>query len=724
MPARRTRLASAGNTAAAAAAAAAALLASISVTPRAEVWRSVDSRRRARKAAAAQTEAAAAPSPYTPARQPTGRTASHSLQATPPSPPTIGSAANDHDDDDASLDSLDLSSPPPLGLPSAAPADLPTDVLLALLAPLSFHDRVACQAVCTRWRDVLSTDDGGAGAWPVVVVDANALAAAGRREAARAAAGGGWGGRLAAADPSGEEEDGDDDGELESEDDDEDDARAATGPPWPGGGQGTGRASPTPYSTSDRPEARVARWIARRAPGIDRVLVRGRIPRGPGADAARADLERTLAAVAGAAAARRIPVDLAVRGESPWGGGGGGGAAGGVAAPAAGPAAPGGGLADLHPPPGRALAWGGLPALLGPALASIRMRGVCGPVSRAQFADLCALGAPGLVDLEIAAAGDEEGEGLLEVTPDLGRLVRLTRLKIEANDGVDGLPAALGSLTALRVLSIAMCPVSVLPAELTRCTALTALSLTWNAPGAGPDLPPDLTPLSSLRRVDLSDCSLRRAPAALATLPALAALDLSGNTLLSPDWWPVAFGRASATLAVLRCIDTQISALPPHLGACPLVTLDVSECRLAELPLDLGRAGRTLQALRVRGNRLTSVPALLGALPALVEADLSFQTGGSFQVTLPLAAAVRGCPHLRRLDLRQAGAQAAGGAGTEGGGRERGGERGGAGRGGGAAAQPAAPAAPGGWTAASLFLLAEADALLETRRRPRPVFLY
>jgi len=37
---------------------------------------------------------------------------------------------------------------------------------------------------------------------------------------------------------------------------------------------------------------------------------------------------------------------------------------------------------------------------------------------------------------------------------------------------------------------------------------------------------------------------------------------------------------------------------------------------------------------------------------------------------------------------------------------------------------PAAPAAPGGWTAASLFLLAEADALLETRRRPRPVFLY
>ena len=135
---------------------------------------------------------------------------------------------------------------------------------------------------------------------------------------------------------------------------------------------------------------------------------------------------------------------------------------------------------------------------------------------------------------------------------DAGRVVQI---KLEEKGLTGEVPAALGGLTALTLLSLDQNRLTSVPAELGALTALTTLTLYGNLLTS---VPAELGRLTALTLLFLSGNLLTSVPAALGALTALTALHLDGNQLTSV---PDELGGLT-TLTMLDLSWNQLTSVP------------------------------------------------------------------------------------------------------------------------------------------------------------------
>ena len=196
-------------------------------------------------------------------------------------------------------------------------------------------------------------------------------------------------------------------------------------------------------------------------------------------------------------------------------------------------------------------------------------------------------------DLRILILADN---GLTGLPPAIGDLRRLTTLDLGHNH-LTAVPDELGDLTGLTgFLYLHDNKLTELPASLGRLTRLRYLNVGENALTALPDT---LGGMTSLRELRAQHNRLSTLPDTLGRLHDLRELWLRGNTL-------AALPASTADLRELRHLDLRENALttvPPP---------------LAHLP--------RLRHLDLRGNHLTHLPDWLPTLPALEKLDLRWNT--------------------------------------------------------------------------------------------------
>lgn len=172
------------------------------------------------------------------------------------------------------------------------------------------------------------------------------------------------------------------------------------------------------------------------------------------------------------------------------------------------------------------------------------------------------------------------------------------------------LPATLGELpSALEELCLDENVISALPAEASRLTELTWLSIRKNLLTALP--PPAVASWAKLVHLDLRDNKLTALPAEISACAALRELLLSNNSL---DSLPEGI-RGCTALEVLLLQNNAVTALPLGLAGCrSLVTLDVSKNKLAALPGPVFAALSNLTSLHAGDNKITELPPEVGGL--------------------------------------------------------------------------------------------------------------
>ena len=127
------------------------------------------------------------------------------------------------------------------------------------------------------------------------------------------------------------------------------------------------------------------------------------------------------------------------------------------------------------------------------------------------------------------------------------------------------------------------------------------------------DLPAVLGKLARLKLLSLNENQLTSVPAELGGLTALTRLELGGNKLTSV---PEELGRLTALLG-LKLHRNKLTSVPAALvGLTALRVLYINNNQLTSVPAELGEL-TALNSLHLDGNRLTSVPVALGELTAL-----------------------------------------------------------------------------------------------------------
>ena len=242
------------------------------------------------------------------------------------------------------------------------------------------------------------------------------------------------------------------------------------------------------------------------------------------------------------------------------------------------------------------------------------------------------------------------------IPPELGQLVNLTELNLGGNHLLtEPIPPELGQLSNLVTLNLQDSKLSgAIPPELGALTSLEELYLGGNELTG--EIPAELGQLGKLRILSLSSWlsggvyggnQLRgQIPPELGQLANLERLDLSNSLLAGPI--PKELGGLSKLL-LLDLHDSRISGpIPPELGSlASLKGLDLARTRITgEIPPDLGKL-RNLQELNLSGNQLAgSIPPELGMLVNLSTLDLSDSALGG-----PLPPELGSLTRLRRLYL-------------------------------------------------------------------------
>ena len=170
------------------------------------------------------------------------------------------------------------------------------------------------------------------------------------------------------------------------------------------------------------------------------------------------------------------------------------------------------------------------------------------------------------------------------------------------------------TLVYVTVLNLDYNDFQVLPAEISRLSALRVLSATGNQLK---ELPETIKELENLQCLHLNENCLRELPLFLSKLPNLEVVDATGNGI---DSWKKGFGEQ---LLELRLDENRLSTLPESLSCMKnLKVLDLGDNNLTSLPDDIGSLTK-LEILNLSQNNITELPASVGDLPSLKILDLS-----------------------------------------------------------------------------------------------------
>jgi leucine-rich repeat protein SHOC2 len=208
------------------------------------------------------------------------------------------------------------------------------------------------------------------------------------------------------------------------------------------------------------------------------------------------------------------------------------------------------------------------------------------------------------------AARPEDWEG---VEMENGRVVELVLGSGLEEFGLTGaVPAEVGRLSALRVLSLADNELTSLPAEIGQLTALERLYIGGNQLTS---LPAEIGQLTALERLYIGGNQLTSVPAEIGQLTSLTWLDLGGNQLTSV---PVEIVQLTS-LTVLGLDSNRLTIVPAEIGQLTsLKELRLYSNKLTSLPAEIGQL-TSLEALYLDNNQLTSVPPEIGQLTSLRE---------------------------------------------------------------------------------------------------------
>ena len=211
---------------------------------------------------------------------------------------------------------------------------------------------------------------------------------------------------------------------------------------------------------------------------------------------------------------------------------------------------------------------------------------------------------------------------------------RVTRLELDHNSVRGSVPASLGRLTALEVLSHPRNELTgPIPSELGKLSMLRVLELHENAL-TGP-IPAELANLSNLSMLDFSGNALSGIiPPGLGKLSALVSLNLQRNGLSGPI--PVELGALTRLESLRLHRNALTGPIPPELGKLVVLqSLQIDHNTLTgPVPAELGHLSE-LQTLSLESNRLSGpLPESLLDLAALSDLHWGDQLPGTGQSAL------------------------------------------------------------------------------------------
>ncbi len=155
------------------------------------------------------------------------------------------------------------------------------------------------------------------------------------------------------------------------------------------------------------------------------------------------------------------------------------------------------------------------------------------------------------------------------------------------------------------------------PADITKLSSLQELHL-HSLPAI---VPASVGTLIQLKVLTLSSFKETKLPEELVQLQNLTTIDLDYSRNLD---WPNVFTQL-AQLPHLKTIilsNCQVETLPKEIGLLTQVEhLDLSSCRIKKLPLDLLEM-KSLKSINLERNSLDSIPTMLKQLPQLQEMNL------------------------------------------------------------------------------------------------------
>jgi Leucine-rich repeat (LRR) protein len=196
----------------------------------------------------------------------------------------------------------------------------------------------------------------------------------------------------------------------------------------------------------------------------------------------------------------------------------------------------------------------------------------------------------------------------------LGNLTQLRVLSLKRNALTGPLPSGLASMTQLQTLDLSENQLSgAVPGQLGSLAALQVLNLSNNQLSAG--IPTQLAGLAALRTLDLSTNQLTgEIPGALGGLASLQVLGLNNNQLSGVI--PAQLANLSNLRLLLLANNNLTGTIPTGLsGLSNLTHLVLTRNQLSgQIPEQLGSLSQ-LSVLMLNNNRLTgSIPASLGNL--------------------------------------------------------------------------------------------------------------
>jgi Leucine-rich repeat (LRR) protein len=212
--------------------------------------------------------------------------------------------------------------------------------------------------------------------------------------------------------------------------------------------------------------------------------------------------------------------------------------------------------------------------------------------------------------------------GLTLLPAEIGQLSNLEVLSLKNNE-LTTLPAEIGQLVQLKSLFLENNPLTSLPAEIGQLSQLQWLFL---ADSQLTTLPAEIGQLSQLQFFFLHNNRLITLPAEIGQLLQLQGLSLENNQLTT---LPAEIGQLSQ-LQRLGLSNNELTTLPAEIGQLSqLQNLDLSNNNLATVPAEIGQL-RQLQELYLKNNPLTTLPAEIEHLLNELNLELNKSRWGNF----------------------------------------------------------------------------------------------
>lgn len=209
---------------------------------------------------------------------------------------------------------------------------------------------------------------------------------------------------------------------------------------------------------------------------------------------------------------------------------------------------------------------------------------------------------------------DLSGLGLIEVPPEIGQLIDLTKLHLNGNQ-ITGIPSEISQLVNLTLLDLNNNQVATIPAEISQ---LTQLEVLWLDNNLLTSIPSEIAKLTNLTRLHLSHNQLSILPPEITQLINLTWLGLSHNLLAS-----VLSEIAQLTnLTMLHLNNNQITDVSPKIiELASLTALWLHNNKLKIIPSEIAQLSQ-LEVLNLRNNQIRTIPPEFTQLANLRELDL------------------------------------------------------------------------------------------------------